>query len=219
MKKSGARLGASSNQGERCERGPCSRRRRSRGVDVAPRAVPDERDDRVGAGDERAHPAECFSERADQYVRDDFGRGAETAAIRSEDTESVGFVDEKAGAIRPCQVGKLAKRGCDTVHREERIGHDQGALRPSAMGLQQRLKVLGIAVPVDVDGCSREAAAIDQAGVIERVAEDRIAGSDQGLDRSHIGGVPVGEKRRRRCGDEIGEGPFGLFVGGHRPGD
>src|SRR5262249_56724553 len=69
-----------------------------------------------------------------------------------------------------------------------------------------------VAVGVDVHGGARQAAAVDDAGVVERVAEDLVTAADEGADRADVGLVARGKEQRRLGTLEGGELALDLDV-------
>ena len=89
-----------------------------------------------------------------------------------------------------------AKRRQVAVHAEQAVGDDQppaifAGPRP-ASAVQPR----PVAVRIDADVGPRKPAAVPKAGVVLAVAEDHVAGSDQGGDRAQVGGEAGGKQQR-----------------------
>ncbi|MNT55540.1 hypothetical protein D3C72_1927830 [compost metagenome] len=80
------------------------------------------------------------------------------------------------------------------IHAEHRIADHQ--LAPCRAGGQSSLQRGQVGVGVAVDGGARQARAIDQAGVVERVGEQRIAIAHQRGDDAGVGGVARVEVQR-----------------------
>jgi hypothetical protein len=55
--------------------------------------------------------------------------------------------------------------------------------------------------------------------MVQRIAEDGVTRSDQGLDRTDVCGVSGGEERRGRSAEEMCEGDFGFAMRIHGSGD
>jgi hypothetical protein len=79
--------------------------------------------------------------------------------------------------------------------------------------------VLDIAVVVDEGLSPREAAAVDDAGVVELVGEDRLASPGKRRYHAGIRQVAGAEQQRRLIPLEGGEAPLQLPVGLHVAGD
>src|SRR5262249_57905743 len=78
--------------------------------------------------------------------------------------------------------------------------------------LELRPERADVAVGIDVDGRSREPAAVDDAGMVERVAEDVIPAADERADGAHVGLVAGGKEQRRLGALEGRELGFDLDV-------
>ena len=78
------------------------------------------------------------------------------------------------------------------------------AARPPARS-QPPGEVLDVAVAVDEGLGAREAAAVDDAGVVQLVGEDDLAAAGQGGDRAGVGEVAGAEEERRLVALEAGE--------------
>lgn len=161
------------------------------------------------ASDEGPCETSRLSESADQ------GIGANTqvvgkTATGADDAERMRFVDEKTRFVRVAEPAKCRKGRGVAIHREEAVGDDPGATSLRAMSAQQVLEVVGVGVIVDVHRGAAEAEAIDQARMVEAIAEGDVAPSKESRERTDVGGVAAGEEERRGEGDPCGEGAFGL---------
>ena len=67
-----------------------------------------------------------------------------------------------------------------------------------------------VAVRIDVRLGPRQPAAVDEAGVVLGVGEDRVAAVDQRRERAGVGGEAGGEDERRLGPFELGQPPFQL---------
>ena len=83
------------------------------------------------------------------------------------------------------------------------------------MLLEQGFEVVYIAMPIDMDVGPGEPASVDQARVVEGVAEDDILWASESLYRSEVGRIPGGEERGRRLSDELPVSLFGASVRVH----
>ena len=84
------------------------------------------------------------------------------------------------------------------VHAEDRIGDDESAAR--RMPREQLVERADVGVRIDVHGRAREPAAVDDARVVQLVAEDGVAAADERRDGADVGVVAGREEQRRpRC--------------------
>ena len=79
--------------------------------------------------------------------------------------------------------------------------------------------MVDVAVGIDEDLRSGEATTVNEARVVQGVAEDRVAGARQGLDGADIRGVAGREESSGRRTDELGVGVFSLPMCVHGSGD
>jgi hypothetical protein len=77
--------------------------------------------------------------------------------------------------------------------------------------------MFGIAVVIDEDLRPRQAAAVDDRRVVQRVREDDVAGPGQRSDHPEVGEVSRAEQHRRLPPLERGQALLEAMVGGHRP--
>ena len=103
------------------------------------------------------------------------------------------------------------------VHREEAVGDDQR--RPRAGRAQPPGKVLEVAVAVDEGLGPRQPASVDDAGVVELVAEDDLAALREGGDGAGVGEVSGPEQERRVVALERGQPLLEGAVRVHAAGD
>src|SRR5213592_3788872 len=102
-------------------------------------------------------------------------------------------------APRPSASARPAPPGPSTpvaVHGKDRVGHDEPATAPRSGG-ELGLQGLHVAVGVDVDAGPREPAPVDDARVVEGIAEDVVAAADERRDRAHVRLVAGGKEERR----------------------
>ncbi len=69
-------------------------------------------------------------------------------------------------------------------------------------------EMVGIAVAIDERFGARQAAAVDQAGVVFLVGEDRVAAIGERGDRTRVGGETGGEEQCRLSPLEHGQAVF-----------
>ena len=109
------------------------------------------------------------------------GLGDRAAPARPERADGVGVVDHQHRAVAAGELAQPAELGDVAVHREEAVGDDQAAVTrqpPEAPG-----EVLEVAVAVDERLGAGEAAAVDDARVVELVGEDHVAAAGERGDR------------------------------------
>ena len=88
------------------------------------------------------------------------------------------------------------------LHAEDAVGDDQPTLRPPCP-LQRPAQAGDATVLIGLDLGPAEPAAIDDAGVVQPVGDDDVAGADQGRQHPAIG-VAAGGEQRHRLDAEIG---------------
>ncbi len=125
----------------------------------------------------------------------------------------MGLVDHQPAAVVTGQPRQLPQRRQVAVHREDPVGDDQ---RGAPLGLAQPPgEVLDVAVAVDEGLGPGEATAVDDAGVVELVGEDRLARPGEGRDRAGIRQVAGAEEQRRLVSLEAGQPLLQPAVGAH----
>ena len=87
------------------------------------------------------------------------------------------------------------------VHAEDRLGQDQAASEPAAVGLQQLAAMADVVVVEPQHGRAGEPGPVPHAGVAEPIGEDQVVRADQGRDHPDIRQVSAAED----------EGPLGAF--------
>jgi hypothetical protein len=171
------------------------RRRQGRGENEAATAIHQPVDQRTRAGDIGAESAEGLAQRAHHHVHTLAGRG-EAAPLRAEDAGGVGFVDIQQGAMAFGELHQRRQVGAVAVHAEHRFGDDQLAPGVSA---QQLIEVVEVVVAKDMHGAARGARSMDDAGVVELVAEDGGTASARIGECGNHGGIGLeaaGEQQR-----------------------
>ena len=108
---------------------------------------------------------------------------------------SMRLIDHQQGFVLLSQADNIFQRGQVPVHRKDRLGQDQLTPRRWTAG-ELALQVFGVTVIVNQNLSTRQTAAVDQAGVIQRVAENCVAGASQRRDRAEIGLIPGGKNQR-----------------------
>ncbi len=183
------------------------------GEDEAASAVPEVEAEGTAAGDEGALEAEGFAEGADEDVGGDSGFGAEAAAGGAEDSDGVGFVDVEGGAVGVAEGAEAGQVGDIAVHAEVGFGGDP-LVGGVWVGGEGGFDGVGVEVGDDDDVRSREAAAVDDGGVVEGVGDEEVAGAGEGGEGANVGGVAGSEEEGGFGVEPGGEGGFGLLVVG-----
>lgn len=219
VEQSVARILRIMNQAERCNRGTGEHRRWCGRVDEASRSVANQSNRGLARRDERACNTEGLTEGPDDEVWLDAGGRSNASTVWPEHTKGMRFVDEKAGVEGMGQPRDLNQGRDHAVHRKERIGDHERAPSFRSMLLELGREIVGASVCVDMDFRAGESTAVDEARMVERIAEDDVAWTDERLDGSDVGGVAGREQRGRGSPEEIGKGALGLPVGIHSAGD
>src|SRR5262245_27332488 len=76
-----------------------------------------------------------------------------------------------------------------------------------------------VAVPIDVDCRAAQAAAINDAGMVQLVAINGVAFANQGSDRAYVGRITGWKEERRFSTLEFGQLPFQFGVQSRPAGD
>ena len=126
----------------------------------------------------------------------------------------VGLVHHHHGVVALGQLHHLPQRRDVPVHAEDRFGDDE-LPRVGGRIFQQALQVLHVAVAVHRHRRPREPAAVDDAGMVQLVAEDQVVFLHQRGDDSHVGLVSAVEHQRRFGSLETRDAPLQLLVRGH----
>ena len=101
--------------------------------------------------------------------------------------------------------------GDDAVHGEHPVGGDE---TEAAIGrlLQFRLQVIQVGIPVAQPPCLAQADSVDDAGVVELVADDGILGIEQGFEQAAVG-VETGTVQNGGLGaQKLGDPGFEIVV-------
>ena len=153
-------------------------RGRRGGKDETAGAVDEEIDDVFPGADVAAADADGFTEGSHEDVDlggDAFGVG-EALAVRAEDADCVGFIDEEHGAVAVLQFDDFEQRGAVAIHAEDRLGDDEDAAAqgvfagPGEVALEFAKVIMGI----DTEEGAAEEGAIDEGGVAEFVEDDDV---------------------------------------------
>ena len=170
-----------------------------------PGAVDEELGQLGRPADVGAVAAEGLAERADQDVHLvlEAGRGDRAAPAGSQAAGPVGLVDHEPAAVAARQLGELRQGRDVAVHREDAVGDDhRGA---PARAAQAPLEVLDVGVAVDEGVGLRQAAAVDDARVVQLVGGDQLALAGERRDRPRVRQVAGAEEEGGGPALELGE--------------
>jgi hypothetical protein len=118
----------------------------------------------------------------------------EPFAVRAEDAGPVRVVDHERCPVAVFELDDRGERRDVAVHREDAVGHDE--LPSRARGGERSFEILGIGVAIAVNVGARQPTAVDQARVVELVAEDRVATRGQSSDDADVGRIARAEHDR-----------------------
>ena len=209
-----AQFGRCAEKFERFQRSGDDRRRDGVGKQIRPRALPQKIDDLLApAGESAARAAERFAERAGDDVD-----SAHHAAIFVR--AAAGFA-EKSGGVRVVDhrervvfFGEIANRlevRDRSVHRETAISGDQSEARILRRA-ELRLQIGHVVVLVTKALRFAEADAVDDAGVIQFIADDRVFLAEQRFEQTAVGVETGWIKNRVFCAEEFRKRGFQFLV-------
>ena len=98
----------------------------------------------------------------------------------------LGF-DQERGRVFIGEFAEVPQGGDVPVHGEECVAHDEGAGGFWAPLFEQRREAIHVGVGVDHHASPREAAAIDNGGVVEGVRNNGVVGAEDGLESAAVG--------------------------------
>ena len=204
------------DQREAGAQGAGQQRRRGRGEDVAAGFLQQPFDQRVITGDKCAGHAGRLAQggHVEHAARGIRPREAEmresAAALRPQHPEAVRIVQQQQRVVALAQGQQPGNVGDVAVHAEHRVADHQLAPRRT---LRQRGGQRGqVTVRIAVDARARQPGAVDQARMVERVGEQRVAFADQRRDDADVGGVAGVEVQRARQLGEAGQFLFERLV-------
>ena len=93
------------------------------------------------------------------------------------------------------------------VHAEQAVGDDQAA-PVLAFGIEKAVEVVDIPVAIDEGLCPGEPAGVDDAAMVETVAENRVFRADEGTHRAQVRHVAGGKAQGRFGTQETGHPVF-----------
>ena len=133
------------------------------------------------------------------------------ATAGADETDRVGVVDHYQRAIPLGEVADRRKVGDDAVHREHAIGRDQLEARAGAGGfVEPALQIGHVVVAITIPLRLAEANAVDDARMVELVADHRVLLAKQRFEESPVGveaarvkDAVVGAEEGGECGLEL----------------
>ena len=166
---------------------------------------------RAAAGGESASGGEGLSQRSDEDVGHHAGGCAEAAACWPDHAEGVRFIDDQDGVVILGGFRQPGERGGVPVHAEEGLGDQQPAAGGTCL-VEEACGSLRISVGIDGDSSAREAAAVDDAGMVECIGDDHVIRACQGGQDADVGLIARGEDERGLAVEESGQLPLELAV-------
>ena len=110
------------------------------------------------------------------------------ATIRANKTDRVRIIDHHQRLVFIGQRADAVEIGNDAVHREHPIGCDHLVARPGSISeLQLRFEIRHIVVAIAKALCLAQAHTIDDAGVVEFIADHRIFLAQQRFEQTTVG--------------------------------
>jgi hypothetical protein len=98
------------------------------------------------------------------------------------------LIDHQPRMVTPAEVDDLRQIDNVPIHAEDGVDDDQSGAAARGL-LQPRFQVLHVVVAkADKIGAGQQTA-VDDAGMVELVAEDRVVASDERRNGRQIGGV------------------------------
>ena len=167
----------------------------------------------VVANDEAADAGQRLRERPHHqiHVRLDAEMLGRSAAMLAEHTETVGVVDHHSRTEALGQGHQLRQRRQIALHREHPIDHDQLALGLGRVS-ELLLQVGHVVVAELVVAAEAQAAAVDDAGVIEGVEECDVRSVQQTREDAQVHLEAGRERKGLLAAHELGDTLFQLDV-------
>src|SRR5574344_695031 len=111
---------------------------------------------------------------------------ADAAARFAADARGMGFVDHRERSEAVCGIQKFREAQDVSVNAERGVAYDEPAARGSGVFRKFALQVRHVVVRIDDDPCAAQSAAVDDARVVERGAEDYVFLAAQGGPDSDV---------------------------------
>jgi hypothetical protein len=185
----GAQLVAVLDQVERAQRRRRNDGRHAVREEVRPRSLAQPADDLAARRRESAgSTAQRLAERAcdDVDAANDVAKLRRPASVRADEPAGVRIVDHDQRAVAIGQIADLPEPRDDAVHREYAVGDDQAGAcirRFLEPGLELVEVVVGVAQPARL----AEPDTVDDARVVQCIADDRVVLIDDRLEEPAVG--------------------------------
>ncbi len=153
------------------------------------------------AADEGAETAQGLAQRAHEEVGPRALQRRQPRAFGSEKAAGVGLVRHQQRVVLRAERGEPRQIRGVAIHAEDRIGDDEGEasrIRDPPRG-HLRVQVTEVQVPIDLHDRAlrlRQAAAIHERRVVQRVGEDRIPRAGERGQERGVGLEPGVEEQR-----------------------
>lgn len=106
------------------------------------------------------------------------------------------FVDHQLGVVSPCQLQHVGGGRDIALHAEDALGKDDAGARTVCVPVaQQAFEKFRVAVRIDNFLRAREADAVDQTRMLERVEKNDVAGVEQRTEQTNVSSVTRAEKQ------------------------
>ena len=147
----------------------------------------EELDERPRAGDISPQRTERFRERADLHVDPSVKTEMidRPAALRTEHAARMRIVDHHDAAELVRDIAETRKCAEVSVHAEDAIGDEQGALAARKLR-EDRARCRDIAMREYLDGGATETSAVDDARVIQFVGHDDVIAPEERRDSASV---------------------------------
>ena len=99
----------------------------------------------------------------------------QAAAAHAKHPRGMRLVHHQDRPVLSCQLAEVGQWRDRAVHREDGVGDDQSPAGGTGLR-EERIERSHVAVRIDVDACTGEPAAVDDARVVAGVAGDHIIG-------------------------------------------
>ena len=138
--------------------------------------------------------------------------------MRPHEADGMGIVDHHQGVVALGQIANAGEVGDDAVHREDAVGGDQPAAAIPGLA-EPALEVGHVVVGVAQAARLAQPNAVDDAGVVQGVADHRVVFAEDGLEQPGVGVEARQIEDRVVHAEEGGEPGLEVFVHGLRPAD
>jgi hypothetical protein len=133
------------------------------------------------------------------------------AAVLAEDAQAVGVVHHEPGTVAVLELDDLGQRRNVALHREHTVDHDDLAL-VGRRGGELLGEIFHVVVAVLVAAPEAEAAAVDDARVVEAIEKGDVVALEQARQHTEIDLVAGGEGQHRFAAHELRQALLELYV-------